>query len=211
MADYIAPEYGLDGFNCPSCGAFAHQVWRYDVFAAGQVDRKKIDQLSVASCEKCMQFSYWHNEDMIFPSKSVAPLATSDMPEDVLRDYNEARSIFEKSPKAAAALLRLAIQRLCVVLGGSGKNINDDIASLVEKGLPIKIQKALDIVRVVGNNAVHPGEISIEDNPSIALSLFKLINLIVDTMITQPKEIDGLFDTLPEGVRKAIERRDSNR
>lgn len=210
MNDYIAPKLTLDGFNCPYCGAFTHQVWRYNINAYHQnLSMLQLKGLSVATCSKCRENSYWLDDEMIHPSKSIAPLPSYDMPEEVAKDYNEARSIFEKSPKASAALLRLAIQKLCVVLGESGKNINNDIAFLVKKGLPSRIQKALDIVRVVGNNAVHPGEISIDDNPDIALSLFKLSNLIVDSMITQPKEIDGLFDSLPEGSKKAIEKRDS--
>lgn len=212
MIDYVAPKFELDGFNCPHCGAFAHQLWKLSVLAASNNvnrDYDEVQNLSTCLCNKCKNFSYWQNGEIIYPNTSTAPLSSINMPENVLNNYNEARSIFEKSPNASAALLRLAIQKICVVLGEKGKNINDDIASLVKKGLPPNIQKTLDIVRVVGNNAVHPGEINIDDDPAIALVLFKLLNLIVDTMITQPKEISGLFDSLPDRDKNAIEKRDS--
>lgn len=93
-------------------------------------------------------------------------------------------------------------------LGESEKDINAAIASLVSKGLPVMVKKALDVVRVVGNNAVHPGEIDLNDDTETALAMFNLINLIVTHMITQPKEIDQLFNHLPSGAREAIERRD---
>lgn len=175
--EYTAPQFGLEAFNCPHCGAFAHQIWSPQVFSIGSsYGNEAIEKLRVSKCIKCTEYSYWQNDgEMIYPSKSTAPLPSTDMPENVLKDYNEARNIFEKSPKASAALLRLAIQKICVALGEKGKNINDDIAILVTKGLPTNVQKALDIVRVVGNNAVHPGEIIIDDDPSIALALFKLL------------------------------------
>jgi hypothetical protein len=93
-------------------------------------------------------------------------------------------------------------------LGEPGKDINKDLGSLVKKGLSPKIQKALDIVRAVGNESVHPGQIDLNDDPATTTKLFELINIIVDRMITQPKEIDKLFDSLPEGKKEAIQRRD---
>ena len=98
---------------------------------------------------------------------------------------------------------------MCVHLGGTGVKLNDDIGRLVQAGLPVQIQQALDVVRVIGNNAVHPGEISIDDNPDIAQALFGLINVIVENRIAEPKRIEALYASLPHGALNAIERRDS--
>ena len=105
--------------------------------------------------------------------------------------------------------MRLAIQKLCVHLGEPGKNINTDIGNLVAKGLPTKMQKALDSVRVVGNNSVHPGVIDLKDNIETARKLFAFVNIISDVMITQPNEIDKFYDeTVPENLKEAINKRD---
>ena len=146
---------------------------------------------------------------MVFPICSQIELPNENMPEDVKKIYIEARDVFDKSPRSSCALLRLGIQKLCDNLVEGDENLNDKIGSLVRNGLSEKVQRALDIIRVIGNNAVHPGQISLEDNTEIAKALFKLMNIIVDQMITQVNEINDLYSILPSGVRDAIERRDS--
>ena len=46
------------------------------------------------------------------------------------------------------------------------------------------------------------------DNPEATLSLFKVVNIIVEYMINQPDEIDRLFSTILKGAKKSIEKRD---
>lgn len=131
------------------------------------------------------------------------------MPEGVLKLYQEAASIVAQSPRGAAALLRLAVERLCQELGKTGK-IDKMIGDLVKDGLQTTVQQALDAVRVIGNNAVHPGKIDFDDSPEVAMTLFPLLNLIVTRMIAEPKEVAEIFQMLPEGARAAIGRRDQS-
>lgn len=131
------------------------------------------------------------------------------MPDSVKQLYNEASLIYNKSPRAACALLRLAIDRLCNELGETDRDINKNIGELVRKGLPQAVQQALDVVRVIGNKAVHPGQIAFDvDDKNTATMLMRLLNIIVERMITEPKEIYSLYQGLPESVRNAIENRD---
>jgi len=148
---------------------------------------------------------------MIIPSEAPVPPAHADMPQECVDDYNEARSIVAISPKAASALLRLSLQKLMIALGEKGTNINDDIGNLVKNGLPVQVQQALDFCRVVGNNAVHPGEIEINDTPEIAHSLFDMMNFIIEDRISRPKHIQSLYERLPAGARSAVEKRDEGK
>jgi len=163
MIPFKAPKYEERAFNCPLCGAFSDQTW-YVVqrFIIG-ISWGEVENIRLAYCAHCGKYSIWHVGRMIYPSGGNAPLPNPDLPEDVKADYEEARSIVSLSPRGAAALVRLAIQKLCKQLGEKGKDLNTDIANLVQKGLQSKIQQALDIVRVVGNNAVHPGQIDLGD------------------------------------------------
>ncbi|MBQ7074264.1 hypothetical protein IJM86_04305 [bacterium] len=49
---------------------------------------------------------------MIRPNVSPAPLPNEDMPSDVKEIYEEARQVSAFSPRAAAALLRVSLEKL---------------------------------------------------------------------------------------------------
>ncbi|OJF91819.1 hypothetical protein AX762_10700 [Alkalibacterium sp. 20] len=66
----------------------------------------------------------------------------------------------------------------------------------------------MDAIRVVGNNAFHPGQIDIKDNKDLAISLLKFINIIVEDQITHPKLIKQAYSALPKDALKGIENRD---
>jgi hypothetical protein len=167
-----------------------------------------VEELELSRCDRCHTNAVWVAKMLIYPLGSSAPLPNPDLPTDIGTDYNEARDILQRSPRGAAALLRLAIQKLCQHLGESGKDLNQDIGNLVKKGLRPQAQQALDVVRVIGNNAVHPGQINLTDDPAIATALFGLMNLIAQQMITDPTEAERLYTSLPVSQREAIDKRD---
>jgi Domain of unknown function (DUF4145) len=164
---------------------------------------------SIATCSSCKDISLWIDNKIVYPRKISMPAPNSDINEDIKVLYYEAAAIFNDSPRGATALLRLALQKLLKQVGKSGENINNDIKELVTEGLSPKIQKALDLLRVVGNNAVHPGQINLEDNSEIALKLFQILNFIADEMITKPKELESFYsDVVPEETQEHIKKRD---
>lgn len=211
MIPFKPPVFKFEAFSCPHCGVFANQLWDKPLVIQSDNTRSYMADFDIAHCKQCNNYSLWREENMLFPTSGTVPLPNEDMPDDIKRDYNEARSILEISPRGAAALLRLAIQKSCVFLGEKGKNLNADISNLVKKNLPVKVQKSLDYVRVVGNNAVHPGTIDMKDNKEIAEKLFDLVNLITEVMISQPKHVDELYESLPDDSKKQIEKRDASK
>lgn len=141
--------------------------------------------INFSKCFSCKEISIWRADELIYPINELVVEPNEGMPADVKADFLEASEILDKSPRGAAALLRLCVQKLLMHLGEKGKNINDEIGNLVKKGLDQRIQQALDVVRVVGNSAVHPGQIDLRDDKTIATKLFGLVNVIVESQITQ--------------------------
>jgi hypothetical protein len=174
-----------------------------------QYARYDVENLHLSKCYNCGKVAVWVHSNLLFPGKKSGAAPNNDLPDDIIRDFEEARSIINESPRGAAALLRLCIQKLCKHLGENGKTIDEDIGSLVAKGLNPIIQRSLDIVRVIGNEAVHPGELDLRDDRDIANRLLDIVNSIADQMITHPKKVEELYGKLPESKRKAIEKRDA--
>ena len=207
---YEPPILFKSKFTCPHCGAIARQGWDGVNWSLQNTGVSHHGVIRVATCDHCEMCSLWYNDSMLFPFVGTAQQANSDMPKPVVEIYSEASTIVSKSPRAAAALLRLAVQQLCKELDESGKDLNQDIGNLVKKGLPDRVQKALDIVRVTGNNAVHPGQIDVDDE-NVVTKLFELINIIVDYTISMPNQVGKIYDDLPSGALEQIEKRDGEK
>lgn len=220
---FYPPEHLKEQFHCPHCWVFAKQFWgwiyafrnnqwsyNYNINSIKQFNEQLWDEWTISKCEHCWEYIFWLSDNIIYPKKIIVPLPNNDLEEDIKEIYLEAANIFQDSVRASAALLRLALQKLCIQLWWKWKKIDEDIKYLVSQWLSSQIQKSLDILRITWNNAVHPWKINLEENSEIVLKLFYLINLIAEKMITEPKEIDFLYDWLPEWAREAIEKRDNN-
>lgn len=207
-------------FACPHCEVFADHVWGivrevvpYPAYNSVAVARgyaiMTTGPLVVALCQSCEKEVIYHNGKVIVPASTSAPAAAADMPAELSDDYAEAQRVLPVSPRGAAALLRLLVQNLLPLIGAQEGDINKMIGELVQKGTISKaIQQALDSVRVIGNEAVHPGTMDLKDDQQTATSLFNLINFIVEKAITEPKEVDAIFAGLPSGKLAGIVNRD---
>jgi len=223
------PRYEKSAYSCPHCDAWAGMTW----YGAAQPfpGRNKSRGYRFATCQAgdCERTSIWvgdfHRASkeadgkgnpqrltdavMVWPRQKEGPDPNADLTEDIRKDFEEAREVLPVSPRAAAALLRLGLQKVMRQLGQPGKNINDDIAALVDAGLPVTIQRAADIVRVIGNDSVHPGQIDTDD-PETVIKLFDLINIIAHDRITQPAQIAAMYSGLPQNKLDGIEQRDGS-
>ena len=217
----VAPGYKKESFTCPRCGAFAGMKWN-DLL----LNNDEYASIALSICDACHKPSVWINDKesvlnwpmpglpmtgllggrqtLIFPLECVAPQAEEDMPEDIKVDYEEARLVFSHSPRAAAALLRLCVQKLCQEILGKKGEIHKQIGELVEMGLPSRVLKAFDTIRIFGNESVHPGTVNLNDTPEVALALFSLLNMAVRHCITEEKELEAIRALTPENKRRDI-------
>ena len=173
------------------------------------VGHKAVPGVLGSECDRCHSMAIWREGNLVWPKNGAAPLPNPDLPSDVRADYEEASVILGDSPRGAAALLRLAVEKLCDHLEVEGRDLNEKIGTLAAEGLNHEVQKALDVVRVFGNHAVHPGQIDLYDDQATALSLFPIVNFIAEEKISKINRVRELFETLPKGAHQGIEERHS--
>ena len=206
-------------FVCPHAEyrVYALHHWGYvanlDVyFGSGAKGTRPIsdaDNVLAAKCSSCSRESIFVNNRLLFPVQSAAPGPGADMPDEIVADFEEARQILPVSTRGAAALLRLVIQKLLPYLGATKSEINAGIGELVARGvINPQLQQALDSVRIIGNEAVHPGTMDLQDDEATALALFGLVNFIILKAISEPKQIAAIYGSLPANKVDGINQRD---
>ncbi len=219
MEPYVPPASDKDAFNCPYCGVYAQQtkyllcrcyqgggsdnILTWEDFGCEDPLVEDYDQFAIVrQCYHCKKYSLWIAEERIFPrleKASLAPAPLPEMPEKVKKLYLEASSIADKSPAAAAILLRTALEKLCEHLGAKSENLYEAIEEIYnKKDIPEEIMEAMDAVRITGNDAAHPRTINFDDNEEIVSTLFSLLNYIVDQLIVQPQKRKDFFESLPK-------------
>ncbi len=222
--DSHRPELDKDGFDCPQCGRWSHQVWDgLQFMIAGSTRRVVLPgedpyqndclcwQISV--CQRCEQPSLWRHDQLVYPRTRLVTQPHPDMPRAVRVLYEEAAAVGPVSRRAGAALARATVERLIKHLdpdAPKGANLDKRIERVKARGVSTPVGEMLDVVRVTGNHALHvddqPGELVVlalddQDGPQLLELFLELVNDLVDELITKPATTRALWDKLPEGVK----------
>lgn len=121
------------------------------------------------------------------------------IPEQIRRDYEEANLILERSPKAAATLLRRCLQGMIHDFWGiKEKNLNAEISRLKDK-VTASQWNAIDGLRKIGNIGAHMEkdvDLIIEIEPEEALKLLKLIEMLLEKWYITRHDEEVLLDEI---------------
>jgi len=164
---------------------------------------------SVCTNADCGRITIWFEDRIVYPAKSTAPLPHEDMPSKVREVYEEARQVYPHSVRAACALLRLSLEYLMDHLNVLNPDdlLGKRLKHLIDSGqLPNKVLKAMESVRVYGNDLIHNvREIRTDDDHNTALQLFRLVNFIIEKTITEEKMIQEIYDPIPQHKKRVPE------
>lgn len=125
----------------------------------------------------------------------------SYIPEQIRKDYEEACMIVDKSPKAAATLLRRCLQGMIRDFWGVQKDsLFSEINELKDRVSAMQ-WKAIDGIRKVGNIGAHMGKdvnLIIDIDSDEALKMQKLIELLLDKWYISRHEEEKLYNEMKE-------------
>jgi hypothetical protein len=156
-----------------------------------------------------------HDIFMIYPrNKKPKQLSKDDIPEDYIKDYEEAYAVVTDSPKASAALSRRLLEKLLDDRGFNQKYLIDKIDAVIKsKTLPSYLANSVDAVRNIGNFAAHTlkstatGQIQ-DVEPGEAEWNLHVLERLLDFYFVQPKDekrrLDALNKKLEESGRSPV-------
>lgn len=210
MPRYVAPDMYVGHYTCPLCDTLVYQAGK-DVFIKPYgKDFESVANVRRVECGACDEVTWWIENAMVYPPVAAGtPPPHEDMPDDVRQIYNEARAVAELSARSAAALLRTALETLLKDHFGQTGKLNNMIGDMVKADqIGPQIQKACDLLRCSGNNAVHPRELSPDDNRASVTSLFNLLNMVVNKLVSEKTLVDEMYDRLEPTLLDQVDRRD---
>ena len=171
-----------------------------------------------AHCQGCDQKTLWRDGLNVYPQTVTAPAPHPDMTTHVRDIYEEARKVLPISRRAGAALARAALEKQVKLLDPDPpKNSRlDDLIARLSPKVSTGLSERLDIIRHVGNKAVHGADddelvvLYLADSQGadeIAELLFEAINDLIDELVTRPARTRQVWEKIPSGVRDSIERK----
>ncbi len=136
------------------------------------------------------------------------------IPQQIRDDYEEASQIIDKSPKAAATLLRRCLQGMIRDFWGvSEKRLIDEINAIKDKVTPSQ-WKAIDGLRHIGNIGAHMEKdvnLIVDVTPDEATKLLKLIELLLEKWYISRQEEEELYDSIVTIADEKAEERKSSK
>lgn len=160
-------------------------------------------KVSICKCECCEDVSIWRDEKLVYPLTALVDKPSKYLSCEIAEIYNEAASVAILSPCSAAALLRLALQKLFVEHGFFKNSINESIMTLHKQAkINDELKDILDNIRFSGNNAVHVGLITLEkEDEKNILYCFKAFNRICEILLEEPIKDKELNKKLQEAQK----------
>lgn len=222
----ISIDFNNKTFTCPYCGkeqtysnnnaehqsacyrkGFVNHVALFSVYGDIEVLHIKCTN---GTCNKITVVAHDKNRQWDIIPEDVHKHYPEYIPLQIRNDYEEASSIIDRSPKAAATLLRRCLQGMIRDFWGIHKSrLYDEIDAIKDK-VSASQWKALNGLRSIGNIGAHMEkdvDLIIDIEPEEALKLQKMIELLLDKWYIARHEEEKLYADIVQTADEKQEQR----
>lgn len=141
---------------------------------------------------------------------SIDDIPDKNMSEEEITLFNEAKNIFDQSPKSSAALLRSVLED---ILRRIFTNHSNSMLGTILTNKDVQAKLGSDILdvckacKIIGNQGAHSSLLIYkEEDINDVKILFKLVNLVAKKLITIPLEEKELLDISTKIIEKSKEK-----
>ena len=177
--------------ECPNCGFEVMQKFR-SIF---KIDKVIIENFKgkgdittpihyiVTQCKKCNEVALFSRDEGLIDTYDLenncsllypyAKKVLDGVPEIIRKSYFEAKKIQSQSSAGSAVLLRRALEYVCQEQKSPGRNLNDKLKHLSDKGIiPTHLYSMANTLRFLGNVGAHPSDFEISHSEIDAINDF---------------------------------------
>lgn len=211
----IKIDFDSNTYVCPFCGHAQSYYSSYDTTQNGKYAHispvpKNAQESSFiiytfrcsnASCKRIAvtAINRTSNEQIDLVPQVTMKHYPDYIPVQIRKDYEEANLILNRSPKAAATLLRRCLQGMIHDFWGiQEKNLNAEISRLKEK-VTVSQWNAIDGLRKIGNIGAHMERdvnLIIDIEPEEAQKLLKLIEMLLEKWYVARHDEEALLSEI---------------
>ena len=106
----------------------------------------------------------------------------------VEEDFEEAAAILNKSPRGAAALMRICIQKLLPLLKDNGTDRSHYDSALMRKGLEVEIQQAMEVLQVLQSDSAQLTTFESQEDKEMAFRIIDSLTAILERRTLQNRD-----------------------
>lgn len=166
----------------------------------------------VAICETCggiliyedegcqlMEDKYFYQSELRWPELGMR---TDAVPKSIMKYYEEALLVKERSPDSFAVLIRRALEAICKDRGtNETSSLNNRLKELADRGeFPPTIISLADNLRFIGNIGAHDSGSNVK--PGYVRLINDFFKVIVEYVYIAPKKLEDFKKTIKKFKKK---------
>jgi hypothetical protein len=169
---------------------------------------RNVQNVSISYCFSCNEIGLWVGDQLVWPVVVASPeLKKLEILAELSGDKGTMIEPLNASPRGAAALLHLAVEKLCLELGVGTYEPRPALAPAIQEEVDARVQNVLDAVKIIQDSSPPIEQNGLRDDRATADALPGFVNLICEKLIIEPRHLRALYTKVREGAQHNMDQR----